>query len=922
MNSKEFFFSILPETGWYCAAEFVQLDNRKPFFVHTFFNDKEELYSFLLTMDRADKTMYFAQAAFTEEAKRNRDYNRQLPRTATKEERKEERAQVLTASLKAFWFDIDCGPTKPFATQDEGLAALNKFISDNNIPLPSIVSSGNGLYAYWVLTKAISPVQWKPIAENLKQLASSSGFNVDSGITADSARVLRPVGTHNRKFEEKDVAIIRIADSVTAEEMRSALPETEFAFDLPIDISFDEFTVGADRTYKKVLADEIASNCQFMAHVKKVKGAVSEPVWYYALGVLNCCTDRDIAIHEWSVGHASYSRQETDRFANQWRDKGLGATTCKQLKSLDPTLCEGCPYMGQVVSPISVSASSVIIEGERCKLPYGFSLTEDGVAFEGKKIYSREIKPVSVGHDYTLGYEVAVFSVNDKFESWRPFRLRTALFNDIKGCLMSIADQGITVQGGDAKKLMVQFLEGYINSLKQAEKRAKFCAQMGWRADANGEHIFVLGDTIYSRDGEEKIGLAGSISDVAKSFTCEGSLEVWSELTKKFNTPDMEPLAFEFLALAFGAPLMIFTGYSGAMISAKGAASGAGKTVSGKWGLSTYGPPKKLELHQNDTQNALVSRLGVCNTLPVYIDEITEMAPEALSNLVYRITDGRDKHSLTSRREERSGASWCTLAVVTANNGVVDKLGGFKPDASAQINRVFEYDVPRNHNLTVAFWDEVVPVFMSNYGHAGVEYARYLAAHQDEHKKQIQAYISLIHSKVGANPEERFWVAILAATFYGATIAKSLNLVRFDISPTVTWALKQIANMRSQKTNTTVDVVSLLASYLGDNLNSVLAVEGAEKITTILRDPTRGITGRYEKATGLLWMSHSAMKNCFKIYGYSRAVAELEALGVLVSTNSRKVLGGGTKYGLGLGRTRCWEMKVDNSWIQLEEKPC
>jgi len=328
-----------------------------------------------------------------------------------------------------------------------------------------------------------------------------------------------------------------------------------------------------------------------------------------------------------------------------------------------------------------------------------------------------------------------------------------------------------------------------------------------------------------------------------------------------------------------------------------------------------------LELHQNDTQNALVSRLGVCNTLPIYIDEITEMRPEELSNLVYRITDGRDKLSLTSRREERSGQSWCTIAVVTANNGVVDKLGGFKPDASAQINRVFEYTVKKNPKLTVDFWKEVVPVFTNNFGHAGVEFARYLAAHQDEHKPQIQAYINFIHEKVGAYPEERFWVAILAATFYGAAIAKQLGLIRFDIAKTVQWAMNHIPVMRVTKSENTTDAPAILASYIGENMGSVLAVDAGEnKIATVLRDPNRGLIGRYEKNAGMLWISQKSMKDCFKGYGYSRAKTELTDKGMLVETSVRKVLGIGTKYGLGAGQDLCWVVKADDKWLDLREE--
>src|SRR6185369_556202 len=121
-------------------------------------------------------------------------------------------------------------------------------------------------------------------------------------------------------------------------------------------------------------------------------------------------------------------------------------------------------------------------------------------------------------------------------------------------------------------------------------------------------------ERLFKRDGEEVTGFAQNIPEVAKAFHAKGELAAWTRATRIFSLPGMEPLAFAFLAGAFGAPLMRFTGFAGAVVALVGP-SGIGKTLVGEWVLSAYGDPEKLKLLKNDTVNASVSRLGLYGSL-------------------------------------------------------------------------------------------------------------------------------------------------------------------------------------------------------------------------------------------------------------------------------------------------------------------
>ena len=66
--------------------------------------------------------------------------------------------------------------------------------------------------------------QWKLVAEKLKNLCSLSGFKADPSRTADAASILRPVGTHNRKYDPpRQVKLFRDASAVGASAFEAAL---------------------------------------------------------------------------------------------------------------------------------------------------------------------------------------------------------------------------------------------------------------------------------------------------------------------------------------------------------------------------------------------------------------------------------------------------------------------------------------------------------------------------------------------------------------------------------------------------------------------------------------------------------------------------------------------------------------------------
>lgn len=116
-----------------------------------------------------------------------------------------QRTQNNVVSIKSCWLDIDCGSDKAaggkgYPTKKDANAALSQFIKSYALPTPTyVIDSGNGLHVYWALTEDVTPALWKSTSTQLDILLKHAGLLVDPSRTKDSASILRPPCTNNRK---------------------------------------------------------------------------------------------------------------------------------------------------------------------------------------------------------------------------------------------------------------------------------------------------------------------------------------------------------------------------------------------------------------------------------------------------------------------------------------------------------------------------------------------------------------------------------------------------------------------------------------------------------------------------------------------------------------------------------------------------
>lgn len=907
-----FLTQLLPTKGLYCAAQLASSGG----FIHKFFDTTEALITHLETQDKAGHTVYVAQASYK-----------------TSDSRKTENASYV----RNFFFDCDCGldkfeqtPDKAYPTQRDGLEAIKLFAQALKLPLPSVVNSGNGLYAHWLIDEDIPADKWKALATILKKVATASGFKQDPSRTSDTSSVLRPPGSTNRKKGvEKLVRLghlsapLPLQTFITALEAAAKRLKVE-ATTLQVPSQFkglnDEFTSGAEGPPSSLLI--VADKCAQVRKVRDTLGNVDEPTWYNFIGMARFTTegkDGDI-LHQWSSGHADYTQEATNRKIIQHELAGYGPTTCAKFGADNPSGCVACPHANSIKSPILLGRPDpvALVTEEEDLTPEGFRRSEEGLFYddEGKwhRFYPYDLFVANIANDATLGYEVATIRHQMAFsKEYKQFSVRASLLHDPKALLMSLADNHVQTTGGDTRKQMLNYIDNAMSQMRKNRRLASLHSQMGWK-DENGEQTFILGEQIFRKNDEPEVtGFAKNVPEAGRAFHPYGDLEEWKATTRYMSLPGMEPFAFAFLAGAFGAPLVKFTGYAGAMVALIGD-SGIGKTLLGEWIMSVYGDSQKLILLKDDTRNFLVQRLGLYGSLPLYIDEISNIEGQELSDLVYKITQGRDKGRLSRSGTERAMINaWSTIAVASSNHSLVDKLSALKTDASAEMNRILEIDAFAVKGFDRRESTEVYHTFRANYGLAGPVFIDYVTNHQDVHRDKIDMIVRALDVSTDARPEERFWSAVAGAAIYGGLIAKSLGLINFDIAPIIAWVKKHLVSARKNKIEMVTNYTDLLGQFLDAHSAGAIVTthNNPKEVVAIIREPRSALIYRVNEDTKRLYISRHALKAYLeKTYGsYTKLKKELERCGALLDTNKRKVLGGGTYFGG--SQQPVWEIDLD-----------
>ena len=807
--------------------------------------------------------------------------------------------------FRALFLDLDCGPKKKYATQTDALKALPQFLKATGLPSCNIVvNSGSGLHVYWVADRIFSLDEWLPMATVLKALCKEHALHADPTVTADISRILRLPESFNRKDinNPKKCTARQVGALIPAERLLSALKGEPTQAPLTISSALSGETsddlrgnVGGKPAFMK----QVVKRCQYFAHVAANGGAdCDEPMWMQVMNICTFAEDGEEWAHILSRGHADYNEAATtekyqNRIKARTNDPKLSASRCETLEAGDTTgcnLCDGCEFKGKIKSPIQlgrgvVEATVAKQDDDDLHLPNGYTRNAAG------HVWKATVKPdgtpggkqIAVGVAI-LGLTIAYTTVDGKecmvtlhYATDRP-RLLSLMASEYQAPTLGVAlaMQGLDMQTKGGLGAFKEFIVSWITKLKTAGVVTQGAARFGWmdhyEAGTTEFASFSLGSTAYGRDGSESPGSAESITN-DQTYNVRGSQDAWNA-SVKLLTAAHQPELMSILAASFASPLLKLSGITGAGISVYSSLSGVGKTSALRVAQAVWGDPTTGVTSMNDTPTSIIAKAGNLNNLPLFWDEVrTDAVMENLGGILFAIIQGRDKARCDQTGKRRQVTPFNTLLVTTSNSSLVSVLEEAAGASAAGNARMLEMFIEKEAKAPVG-GDAVFGALDQNHGHAGVVYAKFIAQNQNNIRAAMAKLTDNVRTKTGAKNEERFWVHTIAALLLGASLAKKLGLVDFDLPALQKFYFSLLTRTRvdaeDYKDTTTARntlrtvLYELTPRTLTSDVFRAAGGSGVGSVSTILslpRDSMNPVAVHVEESTGTIRIVKSALQD-------------------------------------------------------------
>lgn len=941
MTPLDFLQAVWPDTGHYClATPFTIPGTNARVYAHKVVTTIEQAAAYA-EQYKNKSDIFFAVHSMAEP----RVWNpKKLNRKTNELGAWEYRVQSNMQAVRCFFFDLDVHPSndRKYPSQQAAIADLRRFCKETGLPRPLITSSGGGVHVYWPLTSSLPSAAWLGHAQQLKQLAVSHGLKADPARTADTASVLRVVGTYNLKDPLNPRAVTALTpttvtptdkflDILLEATIRAGISAAEApqaprpSDDLLGSNITDDYT-GPPTTLKAVV-----TACAQMRRLVGLRGNVSEPEWYHTINLVRFLEKGEKLVHRVSEGHPQYDAEQTTAKVHQLEAKGIKPTSCAKLADVcGADLCKGCPFNGKVKSPIVAARyrdpapapvlqqlvgtamhTSVVPDA-----PYPFSRLKSGdiamTATNNKGdeinmvIYNHDIYPVRRLANSATESEQQVWRVNLPISGPKDFIIDADALYDRKKFQNTISNQGIYPKSANIQHLQ-DYMIAYIAELQRLTDADAQNNHLGWIDD---QTKFIMPDKILLADGTAKpamlsLGAQRSSAQIHK----RGTLERQIELMKFYDHPGFILNQF-FVLCGLASPIFYATGHHGIVINASGEA-GSSKSTTLYTAASLWGQPELYPI--NGTNNGATvrgrnERVTTLANLPICVDEITHMPVKDAVDLAMSVTQPGHRIRLTQEGIERGaiGSYKATMLLATANNSLHGLLSADNAAGTAGSMRVFEMVFRPTGVYSKYEADDYWHDLKENYGHIGEVFISYVVQNQKLVSDRVRAVMREIDTEAKILASERFWSAAIAAALTAGEIANQLGLLPYDIAEIKQYILrKQIPFMRGIVREEYSNPIGTLAEYLeminGDILVVNKPLQGGN-ISFVAKAPRGQLLARYDIDDKILWVLKKNFRDyCTRTGNNAYRILEdltnpMAGPPVIIHKHSKKVLGMGTDY--------------------------
>ena len=816
MELKTFFSRVLDTNGFYCVWAF-----KEDRTIQKFYNSIDQIIDVANNLNEENYNVYFGLSTFE-----------------TPQSRKIQNIK----SLSSFFLDLDCGEGKDYPNQKEALVACQLFCKNIGLPKPVMVNSGNGVHVYWALKSSIPYDDWYSVALKLKSLCTEHNLLADPVVTADGARVLRVPYTNNyKKGVTKSVEFFgdTAPDLIDFEQFSNllgggmSLPSK--VDDARISVFEDALMRNAEYRFKNLLVKiQKGVGCQQLKHIIDNRQTLSEPMWRAGLSIAKFCEDREKATNFISMGHDGYDETLTEEKVSLIK----GPFLCTTFDEHNPKICADCSHWGKIKSPIALG--KVIKQApKQDDIPeypkpyfrganggkYIRNIDGDGEP-EDKMIYQNDLYVTKRVCDSEIG-EAIVMRLHLPKDGVREFTIPLTAVTSKEELRKQLSMQGIAVTRTDE---LMKYTTTWVNELQSQSEADEARRQFGWVDDELTG--FVVGKEEIQADRIKSNPPSTATTGMFRYFEPRGTLEGWKKTASFYNREHFELHQFV-VGTSFGSPLVALTPINAVTLHLHGL-TGVGKTTAMKTGLALWGDPSELITDRYDTLNHRMNRGEVYHSLPLYMDELTEMKGPEFSSLAYQLTGGkqRGRMSANSNVERQRGKPWRLICVSSANASMIEKISMVKSMPTAEAQRVLECRVKNLKSILKdkTETDRLAEEVNVNYGHAGKIYIQYVMNNLEEVRKLLRQVQISVDQKAKLSAENRFWSVLVSCTMTGLIIAKRIGLVDYDIKNLFAWAVDLLKSNKYSVNDMSISIEDTLNDYIHEHWSNVLWIKSTDDV--------------------------------------------------------------------------------------------
>lgn len=793
--------------------------------------------------------------------------------------------------FRCFWADLDVGKERnAYATQQEAIASLLKFVQATGLKPSIVVSSGRGYHVYWALQDALPIAQWQPIAGWFKALCQQEGLIIDPVCTADAARILRMPGTVHMATGStvcvvQDIGIRweiraflgciqRHLKNISAPAAAPAAAPASAPVRQAPDERMEMFGMGAEPP--KAHAERIARNCPQILCM----GHAAEPVWYLSMNVLKRCKDGREWAHKLSAFDAKrYTFEGTE--AKFDRAKPDSPTLCKTFEAQNPEYCKQCKFYGRLRSPIELdryaperqeatpAPAAPAAQANRLHIPDGFDTPRVGFRRMPNANYYvdqhgiHHVASVKDGDDYVdkdtvicrtqlyfkrtdVSYEDREWHTDYVFDAVYPeqggekeVHLVVDAFHAAPNKWFS--DHLIHPTTVKNQSLLMGFVNAYLEQVVHRSPVRHKYSTYGWTEvqQNNGDKLmgFVTEGCVITENGVEAASFTRPSTDPTRQvFTRSGTLEAWKLAPKIYRILN-QPLGQLAMCFSFAAPLMRYGSgeAKNCLLNIYSRDGGRGKSHVLRFAASVWGNPAKAFFQKDSSVVARQKRLALWHNMPAMMDEISHLSDEDMTNLVFSIITGEEKQKLTINSDFRNTGNWSTCTLATSNKPVKEFVARMYADSDAGQLRVMDYEcdfqILDQGGMEMQCLNKCVQLSEHNYGHAGPEFI-YQLLQRKERLSTLEAKVASWVASKEFTPRERFYSYPLGLALQAGRWAVEFGLLDYDMDALEKWVFTTfLASIRIADDDLKHTPHAVLADYINDRiLQNGLIVKREERL--------------------------------------------------------------------------------------------